>query len=684
MFPVEASRELQIRIFHRLGTKQYVLTLHLQSGDDVQSRVLDAFQQGRLPCCLYRSTLEYAVLAVRESLCDHELPQLLSPSSHSSHLVADSSAALGESLVDLEERQWPRLISGPSIHPFPGKDSRFWCAYDFLLRHRPTFFRTIGTLEESYSKGIRDLQAGRLAAISELQRCQSIEMEKKRQQAEEITEGKVDDAVSLDVRSLVAQHVSEIDAVELHWQTEIEQLKIRQRASYCDLVVDSFEQEIQQIQECHEDGDAGGVDVANDKCFGAAAKVARIGDPLSADIFCSPQVKSSMTASPPAPLAIATQSKSVAAGDESPSMSLESQQGKRPSVSSREPRLQECAEVRALFGQRCVFFVLRLWVGDIMDIMQDVPSAAETRVEDDWAPNDFDGAGPQLPPELLGLTSYGHSYFARASGLPIDGLGWPRIRAAAVSSGPMGAGIGISPPGLQGQNVFRSASLRFWEAPTPPSLVHFSPNAYARRLRGLVIPTPENLKFDVTHAVMLREFAARCERVTDLHFPALSAQLELVRSASREPPLRTGDYFCTRHSNLGGVVQAAFHLLTSSSDVPGGDEIPASMHRALKRIVCDCHRCNVAQLSLPLLLLDIGTSESSLPYAVAQRRAENVLRALKGALTRLAEELAPSELPGLQVINLVLPLSCAQSVHAGIPSVVQKTLTFLQNSFQCV
>merc|ERR1719436_1070988 len=153
---------------------------------------------------------------------------------------------------------------------------------------------------------------------------------------------------------------------------------------------------------------------------------------------------------------------------------------------------------------------------------------------------------------------------------------------------------------------------------------------------------------------------------------------------TKDKPLRNGDYFCTRHSNLDGVVQVAFHLLTSSSEAPASDEVPAATHRALKRIVCDCHRAHIAELSLPLLLLDIGTSDSSLPYAIAQRRAENALRALKGALTRLAEELAPTEVPGLQVLNLVLPPSCVQSINAGIPTVAQSTLTFLQHSFQCV
>merc|ERR1740121_2184210 len=262
------------------------------------------------------------------------------------------------------------------------------------------------------------------------------------------------------------------------------------------------------------------------------------------------------------------------------------------------------------------------------------------------------------------MASYGHRYFARSSGLPLAGSAWPCFAPADIAG-----------PGLRSQgSVMRSPSLRFWKPPSMPPPARLSPNAYAERLRGVVVPTPENLKFETSQAVMLRELATRCERVTDLHFPSLKGQLAAVQALTEGAPLRSGDYFCTRHSNLGGTMQVAFHLLTTSSETSSGDEVPAALHRALKRIVCDCHGCCVAELSLPLLLLDIGQSESSLPYAVAQRRAENALRALKGALTRLVEELAPSELPGLQVLNLVLPSSCTLSMRAGVPSVVETTL----------
>lgn len=705
-FPVEASRALQLRLFHSLGNHQYALTLELQSGDNVQDRVLEVFQQRKLPGCLYRSTLEYVVLAVRESLSDVEQPV---PFAHS--LLRDSPAdseqptgslhfappsrskghprppagydvRLDASLLELEELRWPRLLAaGAAGLPSPTEEMTFWCAYDFLLRHRPTFFRTIGTLEDTYLMENRELQAGRLTSISQLQMRQSIEMENVRQQAEKI---RVDDeeGVSRDVQSLVAQHVGELDAVELHWQTEIDMLKVKQKASYRDLIVDFFEQEIEQIRQAHDTG--GGEHSATD----AAAMENALLDGMTEDIdtqgmgggLAQPLRSEPIQSLPPA----MGSSPAYAPVTSAP---VQEQMGAQDDAKPGDSKLQEVAEVRAVFGQQHVFFVLRLWVGDIMDLLQ-APSPVS--FEDNSAEfvalqRDSDGLGSQLPRDFVGLGSYGNRYFARGSALPVEGAGWSLIQHGMTAGLPVMRNSGVGAASLKSKGgTFRSASLGFWAAPSLPRPVQLSPNAYAAHLRGLVIPTPENLQFEPMQAVMLREFSGRCNQFTDLHFAPLSDQLQLVKAATGDAPLKSGDYFCTRHSNLGGAVQVAFHLLTGSSEASASDEIPASVHRALQRVISDCQGAHVTELSLPLLLLDIGTSESSLPYAVAQRRSENALRALKGALTRLADELAPSELPELSVLNLVLPPSCAQSISARVPSVVQATLTFLRHSFQCV
>lgn len=719
MFPVEACKDQQVRILHRVGDQQCVLTLQLRPGDTAQAKVLQAFQKGLLPPCLYGPTLEYAVLAIRESLSDD--PSLSSASEGSiaqaSHWLAcmgvseepwrlslGLDAALDDSLLELEERWWPRpLLSrrvpepadSQLLEPAGRAAADFWRAYDFLLRHRPAFFRTIGTLEESYLKGIRELQSGLRRALYQLQLRQSMEMERVRVQAEKASlaqaldqrragdnesEDDNTDAMRRSMHDLVAQHVGELDAVELHWRTEIQEVKLRQKASYCDLVVDFFEQEVGQLSE-EPDAEANGVGDGSawPPCAYSAACA-----PVALDACVDEAWLARPLGALPAQPLLHWVSVGVSGGSE-------------PQADARgRGELRILAEVRTVFGPRSTFFVLRLLVGDISDILP----ATDHGVCDTRAPNIVvhdDGAGPQLPPELIGLGSYRSHHLVRGSGVLGEASSWPLLSFHAATS-PEGSqaaaanadGVGVSSVAASGSTsgrtecIFRSPSLRFWRPPRLPPPVGLSPNAYSDQLRGLVIPTPENLKFEIAQSVLLRGFAARCDRVADLHFPPLAEQLRQVQSATAAAPLCSGDYFCTRHSNLGGMVQAAFHLVTGSSEAVAADEIPTSIHRALRRLVSDCHRCHVAHLTLPLLLVDVGVSEISLPYAVSQRRSENVLRALKGALTRLAEELAPSETPELKVVDLVLPAISAQSISAGMPSVADSALLFLRNSFQCV
>ncbi|CAJ1392633.1 unnamed protein product [Effrenium voratum] len=535
---MQAPRDIPLRVLHRLGADQLLLSLQLWEGDDVLSRILQAYRAGQLPSCFFQQTLEYVAVALREALSDdgREAPIDLGRN----WLSAVSAVSAVSAAADAEKEsspKWKRAVLAP-------QDATFWSAYDFLLRHRPSFFRTIGALEASNLRAVRELFLGRASAISELQRCQSMEMERVRQQTEESAESVPD------IQVLVGQHVSEIDALELHWQSEIEQLMTKQKASYRDLVVDFFDQErLNQVPQPTLPG--------------------RTADTADEDSL----------------------------------------------LDEGSPNLSKICEVRTVFGQ--AFFVLRLWVGDLMDF---VDLDTDTVVDD---------AGPQLPEGFLGLGSY-----------DVNERRTPKLQSAE--------------PLQSDSSVFQSASLRFWKTPRFPCL-HLSPSAYAERLRGLLIPVPENLPLD---GGALRDFAARCHKETDFHFPSLEEQLAAVR------PLQKGDYACTRHSNLG--LQVTFHLASDE-----GDELIPAMHRALRRICHDCHRSHVAELTLPLQLDKAGASRP--------RRAENVLRALKGALAALAERLegqGAHASSGLELVNLVLPAAASATANGAA--------TFLQNSFQCV
>lgn len=294
------------------------------------------------------------------------------------------------------------------------------------------------------------------------------------------------------------------------------------------------------------------------------------------------------------------------------------------------------------------------------------------------AMDEGDGAGPQLPPWFTGPRSYLHRYTYN-SGYPLKDTESRPIVGAGASSKNRGFESGPKHPAY-----FCSSSVQFWPVPTKAEPVKLSTNAYGMKLSGLIIPTPEHCKFDTGSAHMLREFARRCEQLTDYHFPALPEQLRSVQGSVGREPLKCGDYFCTRHSNLGGRVQAAFHIITNSSDATSEEQLPATIQRVMKRVIKVGNDCCISELSMPLLLLDLGPSESSLPYALAQKRAQNMMRCLKSALSQLAEDLGPNDQPELQVINLVLPASCSSSPAEGLVSVVESTLSFMRHSFQCV
>merc|ERR1719265_2935123 len=93
-----------------------------------------------------------------------------------------------------------------------------------------------------------ELKVGRQASLDSLQMRQSLEMELVRRQAEKIG-GDIQEGSGQDITALVTQHVGELEAVELHWQSEINELKVKQRADFHDLIIDFFDAEVEQLKE---------------------------------------------------------------------------------------------------------------------------------------------------------------------------------------------------------------------------------------------------------------------------------------------------------------------------------------------------------------------------------------------------------------------------------------------------
>ena len=154
-----APRELSLRVFHRLGTHQLVVSLQILEGDDTFNRILQTFRKAHLPSCFLRPTLEHVALAIRESLGEEmeispvdvvpfdRLP-FTDPPAQRPPRPLDPKVLQQRGVIPPDSCPWGLQFS--SSNGGSSASMTFWCAYDFLLRHKPSFFRTIGTLEESY------------------------------------------------------------------------------------------------------------------------------------------------------------------------------------------------------------------------------------------------------------------------------------------------------------------------------------------------------------------------------------------------------------------------------------------------------------------------------------------------------------------------------------------------------
>lgn len=132
--------------------------------------------------------------------------------------------------------------------------------------------------------------------------------------------------------------------------------------------------------------------------------------------------------------------------------------------------------------------------------------------------------------------------------------------------------------------------------------------------------------------------------------------------------MSVGDYFVTRHSNLP-LLHVAFHLISDCK--PGELTNRSPVMTGLRNIVKAVVRYDMAQLSLPLLLLPEETVIDD-PFPVCLRRAEMVLKAVKGLLieqraTKAASTVSSS---GSRLIQFLLPRATTPEQFAAYRQVL--------------
>lgn len=190
----------------------------------------------------------------------------------------------------------------------------------------------------------------------------------------------------------------------------------------------------------------------------------------------------------------------------------------------------------------------------------------------------------------------------------------------------------------------------------PPQRIQTSMSLYSHNLNGLVLLVDDRIN---TYTGIKRDFGRVCRKSTELHFPDLEDQLEVVRNtvpqvvqwrrdhpppqydcdedAPPPPPvpqhLKAGDFYITRHSNLADV-HVMFHMVVDdtlhTADINSRHPVILGLRNVLK-VAC---LGDITTLTIPLLLTNSMSEEMTMSWC--QKRAELVYKCIKGFMMEMS------------------------------------------------
>ncbi|KAL5107842.1 hypothetical protein TcWFU_006181 [Taenia crassiceps] len=227
---------------------------------------------------------------------------------------------------------------------------------------------------------------------------------------------------------------------------------------------------------------------------------------------------------------------------------------------------------------------------------------------------------------------------------------------------------------------------------------------YSNELTGLVILVDSQM----FQSRAQQRLAEVCELSTDFHFPELDRQLadvqEIVKNFPEVTPSsagktmkgrpKPGDVYLTRHSNLraseiggnaggGGGVEVVFNVVTEG-DAMGGNAVSPSLsahlHVAISTVLRVCNQYDISTLSLPLLFT--RRPLENLPLTWCQRRAEAVLKVVKGTLMESVGVRSGSGSALRTLIFLLPPLACSSSALKAKVDVFEALVAIINCTFQ--
>ncbi|XP_015791258.1 protein C12orf4 homolog [Tetranychus urticae] len=205
-----------------------------------------------------------------------------------------------------------------------------------------------------------------------------------------------------------------------------------------------------------------------------------------------------------------------------------------------------------------------------------------------------------------------------------------------------------------------------------PHRIQTAMSLYSNSLSGLILLVDNRIN---SYTGIKKEFSEKCLQSTDFHFPDIEEQLSTIRLKASKfdankksielSPLKPGDFYITRHSNLSQV-HVVFHLVIDESIYSNDVSSRHSVILGLRNILKVAHWNDINTISIPLLLIHELSDDITLNWCL--KRAELVLKCVKGFMIEMAS-FSPTSYEN-KTIQFIVPKGVSTELFSNLTSML--------------
>eukprot|EP00727_Mastigamoeba_balamuthi_P009867 m51a1_g5502 hypothetical protein (192) ;mRNA; r:365144-365830 len=183
---------------------------------------------------------------------------------------------------------------------------------------------------------------------------------------------------------------------------------------------------------------------------------------------------------------------------------------------------------------------------------------------------------------------------------------------------------------------------------------------YSRKLGAVLLPVDASLCMtDAVHEA----FFEQCELMPEFHFLSAREQVARARKAHAQNPLKPGDFFITRHSNLCDV-HLVFHVVLDRKDnyVDNSSKASSTTLQGLWSALALASQYDVTSLALPVPL---AVPEDAFPMTTQESAYIKIVDTL---IRNLRSFLGANVPDTIKTFSLVFPYDLSPTITKKVRS----------------